>query len=71
MVPAWGLFAAGCVGVYLAIKFRILEDYQIARLTSFLDPQSVPSVSYQVENSKMAIGSGGSWARVLIVGDSR
>jgi rod shape determining protein RodA len=55
-----GLFAAGCVAVYLAIKFRILEDYQIARLTSFLDPQSVPAgVSYQVENSKMAIGSGG------------
>jgi rod shape determining protein RodA len=43
-----GLFAAGCVGVYLAIKLRILEDYQIARLTSFLDPQSVPGVSYQV-----------------------
>jgi rod shape determining protein RodA len=55
-----GLFAAGCVAVYLAIKLRILEDYQIARLTSFLDPQSVPAgVSYQVENSKMAIGSGG------------
>ena len=43
-----GLFAAGCVAVYLAIKLRILEDYQIARLTSFLDPQSVPGVSYQV-----------------------
>jgi rod shape determining protein RodA len=55
-----GLFAAGCVAVYLAIKLRILEDYQIARLMSFLDPQSVPAgVSYQVENSKMAIGSGG------------
>ena len=55
-----GLFAAGCVAVYLGIKLRILEDYQIARLTSFLDPQSVPAgVSYQVENSKMAIGSGG------------
>ena len=54
-----GLFAAGCVAVYLAIEFRVLEDYQIARLTSFLDPQSVPGVSYQVENSKMAIGSGG------------
>ena len=53
------LFAAGCVGAYLAIKLRILEDYQIARLTSFLDPQSDPQVSYQVENSKMAIGSGG------------
>ena len=43
VVPAWGLFAAGCVAVYLAIKLRILEDYQIARLTSFLDPQSVPA----------------------------
>jgi rod shape determining protein RodA len=53
------LFLSGCVGVFLAIKFRILEDYQIARLTSFLDPQSDPQVSYQVENSKMAIGSGG------------
>jgi rod shape determining protein RodA len=53
------LFLAGCVGGYLAIKFHILEDYQIARLTSFLDPQSDPQVSYQVENSKMAIGSGG------------
>jgi len=53
------LFLAGCVAVFLAIKFRILEDYQIARLTSFLDPQSDPQVSYQVENSKMAIGSGG------------
>src|SRR5215218_1284564 len=54
-----GLFAAGCAAIYLAIKLRMLEDYQIARLTSFLDPQSVPGVSYQVENSKMAIGSGG------------
>jgi rod shape determining protein RodA len=53
------LFLAGCAAVYLAIRFRILEDYQIARLTSFLDPQSDPQVSYQVENSKMAIGSGG------------
>ncbi|CAN5823427.1 rod shape-determining protein RodA [soil metagenome] len=53
------LFALGCVAVYLSIKLRILEDYQIARLTSFLDPQSDPTVSYQVENSKMAIGSGG------------
>jgi rod shape determining protein RodA len=53
------LFLAGCVGVYLAIKLRILEDYQIARLTSFLDPESDPQASYQVENSKMAIGSGG------------
>ncbi len=54
------LFAAGAVASFLAIKLRILEDYQLARLTSFLDPQSAdPGVSYQVSNSKMAIGSGG------------
>jgi rod shape determining protein RodA len=53
------LFLAACAGVYLAIRFHILEDYQIARLTSFLDPASDPQMSYQVENSKMAIGSGG------------
>jgi len=53
------LFAAGCAAVYLVIKFSILEPYQLARLTSFIDPESDPQVSYQVENSKMAIGSGG------------
>jgi rod shape determining protein RodA len=53
------LFAAGVVAAVLAIKLRILEDYQIARLTSFLDPESNPDVSWQVENSKVAIGSGG------------
>ncbi len=53
------LFAAGALASLLAIKLRILEDYQIARLTSFLDPESTPTVSWQVENSKMAIGSGG------------
>jgi rod shape determining protein RodA len=53
------LFAAAGGAFYLAVKLRILEEYQLARLTSFLDPQSAPEVSYQVENSKMAIGSGG------------
>jgi rod shape determining protein RodA len=54
------LCAAGAVAFLLAIKLRILEDYQVARLTSFLDPQNAdPADSYQVENSKMAIGSGG------------
>ena len=54
------LFAAGAVAFFLAIKLRILEDYQLARLTSFLDPQGAdPGVTYQVNNSKTAIGSGG------------
>jgi len=55
-----GLFAAGAVALFLAIKLRILEEYQLARLTSFLDPQGAdPTTGYQVANSKMAIGSGG------------
>ena len=53
------LFAAGALASYLAVKLGVLEEYQLARLTSFLDPASAPEVSYQVENSKMAIGSGG------------
>jgi len=53
------LFAAATAAFAVAVKLRVLEDYQLARLTSFLDPQSTPEVSYQVENSKMAIGSGG------------
>lgn len=53
------LLAAGVTASYLVIKLRLLEDYQLARLTSFLDPAKAPEVSYQVTNSKMAIGSGG------------
>jgi rod shape determining protein RodA len=53
------LFAAAAAAFALAVKLRILEDYQLARLTCFLDPQSAPDACYQVENSKMAIGSGG------------
>jgi rod shape determining protein RodA len=53
------LFAAAALIFALAVKQRILEDYQLARLTCFLDPQSAPEACYQVDNSKMAIGSGG------------
>lgn len=53
------LFATGALGSFLAVKLGVLKEYQLARLTSFLDPASAPEVSYQVENSKMAIGSGG------------
>ncbi len=53
------LFVAAVAAFALALKLGVLEEYQVARLTSFLDPESAPDVSYQVENSKMAIGSGG------------
>ena len=43
----------------LSLKLGILEEYQIARLTAFLDPTGVTDESYQVFQSKLAIGSGG------------
>jgi rod shape determining protein RodA len=43
----------------LALKVGILEEYQIARLTAFLDPTGISDESYQVFQSKLAIGSGG------------
>lgn len=52
--------AGGAVlAAFVAIKFKILEEYQVARLTAFLDPENSGDVGYQVAQSKMAIGSGG------------
>lgn len=53
------LAAAGALLAYLAIKIGILADYQVARLTSFLDQSGGNDLGYQVAQSKMAIGSGG------------
>ncbi len=53
------LAAAGALLAYLAIKVGILADYQVARLTSFLDQSGGNDLGYQVAQSKMAIGSGG------------
>lgn len=44
---------------YVVIRFRILEDYQLDRLTAFLDPEGSGDIGYQVVQSKTAIGSGG------------
>jgi rod shape determining protein RodA len=55
-----GLGAAGAGVAYVAVRFGILREYQIARLTSFTNPESSPGdVGYQVLQSQNAIGSGG------------
>jgi rod shape determining protein RodA len=53
------LALAGVAASFLAIKLKILEEYQVARLTAFMDPDGTTDVGYQVAQSKMAIGSGG------------
>ena len=59
LVQLGGLVAAGAVAAVLAIKLKILEEYQVARLTAFMNPNGTTDVGYQVAQSKMAIGSGG------------
>ncbi len=55
-----GLLAvSGIVLFALAVKLGILQEYQIARLTAFLDPAGATTESYQVSQSMTAIGSGG------------
>ena len=53
------LAVSGLIAFLLAVKFGILEEYQVARLTAFLDPAGATDVGYQVLQSKTAIGSGG------------
>jgi rod shape determining protein RodA len=53
------LVAAGAGAFALMVRLGILEDYQIARLTAFLDPEGASDVGYQVAQSKISIGSGG------------
>ena len=55
------LMAVGLVLFVLALWLGILEEYQVARLTAFLDPAAAGSgdIGYQVIQSKLAIGSGG------------
>ncbi len=43
---------------------RVLKTYQIARLTSFMDPDLDPRGSgYQIRQSKIAVGAGGIWGK--------
>jgi rod shape determining protein RodA len=59
LVQLAALGVAAAVGAVSAVKFGILEEYQVARLTAFSDPDCTKYISYQVCQSKMAIGSGG------------
>ena len=50
----------GLVGIIVVLQAGLLKDYQVQRLTSFLDPTpDVRSVGYNLVQSKIAIGSGG------------
>jgi rod shape determining protein RodA len=79
-VLAGGVFIAGLHWKYIAIavvaatlvillSFRYLEDYQRARLTSFLDSDQDPQgAGYQVSQSRTAIGNGGMFGKGVTKG---
>lgn len=50
----------GAIATAIVLQMGLLQDYQVERLTSFLDPNpDVQSVGYNLTQSKIAIGSGG------------
>ncbi len=67
------LGAVGAVGAgYAAYRFDILHDYQIARLTTFLNPENDPlGAGYHLLQSKIGIGSGGLIGKGYMLGTQR
>jgi rod shape determining protein RodA len=56
------LAVVGISAVFFVPRVHVLKSYQKQRLTSFIDPSLDPQGSgYQVEQSKIAVGSGGLW----------
>ncbi|MCO6416040.1 rod shape-determining protein RodA [Siccirubricoccus sp. KC 17139] len=57
------------VGVAAPIAYEHLHDYQRARITTFLDPESDPlGAGYNIIQSKIALGSGGLWGKGFLQG---
>ena len=55
-----GLIAGAVVGILLAIQLGLLQEYQVQRLTSFIDPSADASASaYNANQARIAIGGGG------------
>jgi rod shape determining protein RodA len=59
----------GAAAVAAPIVYESLHDYQRARITTFLDPESDPlGAGYNIIQSKIALGSGGFWGKGFLQG---
>jgi rod shape determining protein RodA len=55
-----GLIGGAIVGILLAIQLGLLKEYQVQRLTSFINPSAdVSSAAYNANQARIAIGGGG------------
>ncbi len=64
-----GLFAVAVVGAITTVASGALDDYQMKRLISFVDPSADPDgAGYNTQQSRITIGSGGLFGRGLFQG---
>ncbi len=67
----WWVFAllAAAAGGVAPIGYSYMHDYQRARITTFLNPESDPlGAGYNIIQSKIALGSGGMWGKGFLQG---
>jgi rod shape determining protein RodA len=63
------LALCGAVLMFGAFQLGVVKEYQIARLTAFLDPQNDPQrTDYNKQQAEIAIGSGGLTGRGYLHG---
>ena len=67
----WWKFSllAVLIGIIAPLAYHHLHDYQRARITTFLYPESDPlGAGYNIIQSKIALGSGGLWGKGFMNG---
>lgn len=63
------LLLLGLVAAAGPVAYEHLHDYQRARITTFLNPESDPlGAGYNIIQSKIALGSGGFWGKGFMQG---
>jgi rod shape determining protein RodA len=64
-----GLTLLGVLGIVLVLQLGVLKQYQVQRLTAFLDTNSsIQGSTYNLHQSQIAIGHGGPFGRGLFRG---
>ena len=69
-----GLALAAILGTAIVLTSGLLKEYQVARLTTFVDQDKVATTKideasrYNLDQSKQAIGAGGLWGKGLFEG---
>lgn len=64
-----GLIGGAAVSILLAIQLGLLKEYQVQRLTSFINPSGdVTDAAYNANQARIAIGGGGMFGQGLFHG---